>query len=286
MHIYNIEEHRHCLYYGAGKNALIEIREISPGTEEQITLSFHEMVFMIKGEMRYAISELDTVVLTGGHFSFIPIGTTVKYQITTDCVICIIRQSDRFQLCHGFSLEKLYRSMDKNKVLLQQSEPLETNPRIIQYLNGLKETCSDGIMCRYFFEAKVKELFVLLRAYYSDIQINNLFLPILSPDVRFSEFVQRNFHKYESVREMAEAMTLTYKQFFCRFQKIFATTPQEWMQQKKAQIILNEICSSSKSFKQISFDNGFSAQPHLTRFCQRMFNKTPEEIRKKTDSAT
>jgi len=279
MHIYNLKEHHQCFCFGVGENALIEARRIPRGTEEEITLSYHEIVFMIEGRLRYIIRDHNPVELIKGHFTFMPIGRTLSYKAKTNCLIFIVRQNTNLRLCHSFSIEKLYRVINSADTSCKLT-PLEINPRLYHYINGLKDTCEDGIMCRYFFEAKIIEFFVLLRAYYSDEQLQGLFLPILSPDTEFSEFVYRNYKKYNTVSEMAAAMKLTTGQFKDRFHRIFSQSPRDWMQKQKAKGIFSEICDSNKAFKQISADNGFAVQAHFIRFCRRSFGRTPGEMRK------
>ena len=280
MQIYNLKEHQQCFCFGAGENALIEARKIPRGTEVEITLSYHEIVFMIEGRLRYMIRDHNPVELVRGYFTFIPIGRTLRYKAKTNCLIFIVRQNMNFRLCHSFSIEKLYNIINRGNTSCKLT-PLEINPRLYHYINGLKDTCEDGIMCRYFFEAKITEFFVLLRAYYSDEQLQGLFLPILSPDTEFSEFVYRNYKKYRTVTEMAVAMKLTTGQFTDRFHRIFSQAPRDWMQKQKANGIFTDICHSNKTLKQISADYDFAVQAHLIRFCKKIFNQTPGEMRRK-----
>ena len=225
MNIYNIRKHQACFCYGAGKDALIEMWKLPHGTiQDNFSLSHHEIVFLVKGRVNYTICGYAPAELTAGRFIFVPIGRTVNFETQADCVLLIIRQTSGLRLCRSFSIEQLYKIgvQDVPKEIIS----LGINPRIRQYLNGLQNTYDDGILCRYFFEAKITELFVLLRAYYSDEELFGLFLPILSPDTEFSEFVRRNHYKYKSVTEMAKAMNLTPVQFTNRFRRIFLQPPQ------------------------------------------------------------
>ena len=281
MEIYNMEKHRACFCYGAGKGALIEMQELPCGTiQENLCLSLHEMVFLVKGRLSYKICEYNQAELTEGNFIFVPVGRTVSYKTETDCLLFIIRQANGLRLCQTFSIEQLYnKSGEKHRP--REIMSLKINPRLSYYLNGLRDVYMDGMLCRYFFETKITELFVLLRAYYSNEQLNRLFLPILSPDTEFSEFVRRNYAKYKTVNEMAAAMCLTPVQFASRFRKIFLQSPRKWMQQEKAKQIFVEICDSSRPLKQISDDYGFAVQAHLNRFCRKIFGMAPREMREK-----
>ena len=283
MEIYNIDRHLACFCYKKGKDAPVEIWEVPCGTiQDKFCLSHHEIVFLAKGRIRYTVCGYSQAELTGGRFIFVPIGKTVTFETMADSMLFIIRQDNGLRLCQSFSIEQLYNKRGI-KDTPGRIQPLEINPRLRQYLNGIWDTCSDGIMCRYFFEAKITELFVLLRAYYSDDELYGLFLPILSPDTEFSEFVRRNYHKYRTINDMASEMHLTARQFNRRFHKVFSCAPQEWILQEKAKNIHADICNSSRPLKQIADDYGFTVQAHLNRFCKKTFSMSPGEMRKKNE---
>ena len=218
MDIYNQKKHQECFCYQQGKEAMVEIKRIEQGVEEKITLATHEVVFMIEGELSYKIGNYNPVALARGQFMFVPIGRTLSYKTKANCLIFIIKQNNTLRFCHSFSIESLHSDI----ITPPEITPLEINKRLYHYINGLIETYQDGIMCSYFFEAKITEFFVLLRAYYSDQQLSGMFLTVLSPDVKFSEAVFRNYNKYKTINEMASAMRLTPVQFADRFRKVFA----------------------------------------------------------------
>ena len=282
MEICHKDKHMACFYYGKGKgkDALIEMLELPLGTMENISLSSHEIVFLVKGRLSYAVFGYDPVELTEGNLTFVPIGITVSYEAKAECRLFIIRQANGLRLCHAFSIEQLYDKSEA-KDMPEEIIPLEFNPRLSHFLSGLMDTYTDGLLCSYFFEAKITELFVLLRNYYSDEQLYRLFRPILSPDTEFSEFIRRNHHKYKTINDMADELHLTPVQFSNRFRKVFLQTPREWMQNEKAKRIYTEICSTNNPLKQISDEYGFAVQAHLNRFCKKTFGMTPGEMREK-----
>ena len=283
MEIQSLDKHMACFCYGAGKGALIEMRELPCGTQENINLSAHEIVFLLEGQLNYTVCGYNRAELTGGNLTFLPIGCTVNLETQANSVLFIFRRTSGLHLCHTFSIEQLYNKEDA-KSTSKKIIPLKINPRLQHYLKGLKDTCTDGVMCRHFFEAKITELFVLLRTYYSDEQLRELFLPILSPDTEFSEFVRKNHSKYKTVNDMAVGMNLTPVQFSNRFRRVFQQPPREWIQQEKAKMIHADICESNRPLKQIADDYDFAVQAHLNRFCKRSFGMTPREMReKKTD---
>ena len=286
MEIHHLEEHLACFCYGTGKDAPIEMREIPCGAiQERFCLSHHELVFLVKGGLRYTVDGYEPSELTEGRFVFVPIGRTVNFETQADCVLFIVRQNNGLRLCRTFGIEQLYDKQERHEVP-PGTTPLVIHPRLHHYLNGLRDTCEDGILCRHFFEAKTTELFVLLRAYYPKEQLRGLFRSVLSPDTEFSEFVRSNYGKYKTVNELASGIHLTARQFNRRFHRVFSCAPQEWILKEKARSIHAEVCGSDRPLKQISDDHGFAAQAHLSRFCKNTFGMTPGEMREKKRKRT
>ena len=257
---------------------MIEMREIPFGTSEQERFPTHQIAFLMKGRIEYKISGYAKEEFTEGRFLFVPIGRRIYYEATEDCLLCIVRITSGLQLCSTFSVEQLYDE-EKQKEISPASVLLETNSRLWHFLDGLRDTCSDGIMCRYFFEGKIKEMFVLLRAYYSDEQLRDFFLPVLSSDTNFSERIRGNFHNYNSVNDMISDVNMTHRQFTRRFRRVFSQAPRDWMKQEKTRRIHEEICNTTKPYKQIADEFGFTNPSCLYRFCRENLGATPNELR-------
>lgn len=280
MEISNLKEHQGCPCYGMGENLLVELLELSRGSKFETSIPHNSIVFMLKGKIRYALNGYPPLDISRGSFVFMPSNRQLHYTARQNSLMLIVKLTESLRLCSSFGIEQLYNKM-KSKEAPRAILPLAINARLRHFANGLRDTYRDGIMCRYLFEAKIKELLILLWGYYSDEQLYGFFLPVLSPDTEFSEFVRKNHLIYKTVNDMAAAMNFSTAQFTRKFNSIFLQNPGEWMQLEKAKAIHDDICNLNKTLKEIARDHGFAAPTHLNRFCKRTFNMTPGEIRKK-----
>jgi AraC-like DNA-binding protein len=148
------------------------------------------------------------------------------------------------------------------------------------FLAGLLETFKDGLRCRQYLKIEAARMLYMLHAYYSQEDCLKFFAQILSPDMKFSEFVRINWMKYSTIKELAGGIYMTQQQFSNRFRKIFGTTPHEWITRQKSQKIYQDICRSDVTFKEISEKYDFSSQSNFFHFCKHAFGSTPGQIRK------
>jgi methylphosphotriester-DNA--protein-cysteine methyltransferase len=56
-------------------------------------------------------------------------------------------------------------------------------------------------------------------------------------------------------------------------------TPHKWMTEGRANMVLDELTSTSKSFKQIASELGFSSEQQFSKFSRKVFGKTARELR-------
>ena len=153
------------------------------------------------------------------------------------------------------------------------------NAQIRQLVDNISQSLEHGLTCHYWLEIKVQEFFLLLRIYYSKERIYEFLYPILSNDIAFSEQIRLHWKKFQTAAELAAFLNLTIKKFTMQFTAVFGQTPYQWMLQERARIVLFEVKSTGKLFKEIAVENGFSSESSFTRFCRKEFNKTPTQIR-------
>ena len=279
MDIYNVEEHLSCFCYESGVKPLIEVLYFKSMASGEISLTSNEIVFVIKGKIRYTLSDQPTEVAKG-QFVLLPTNALIQYKAIAKCEVLTLRLDENIQICQTFNMNRLnskIKSVDKPNGLAK----LDINVRLKSFANALLETCADGLKCRYYFLARITELLIMLRVYYSEAQLYRFFYYYLTSDIQFAEFVRTNHMQYATVNEFATAMKMTPQQFSRRFCTVFGEAPYGWMQREKARVVYGEICRSDRPLKEIAYEYGFSVQANFNRFCKMAFGMNPGEIRKK-----
>ena len=280
MEIYNVEEHLSCYCYSNDAKPLVEVRKIDKTETEDMSLFFNEIVFVLNGKLRFTMYNDANVDVGAGRFIFLPANHKIHYKVFAGSTVLILRMKDYVQLCHTFNLNRLNSKI--NKIEKPTTfESLEINTRLKDFAKGLVDVWGDGLKCLYYFQAKITEALIMLRAYYSEEQLLRFFYYYFTPDVTFAEFVQANHLKYPTVNEFANALKMSSQQFTRRFNCIFGEAPYGWMRREKAQLIYGEICRSDRSIKEIADEYGFNVLSNFNRFCKMTFGMNPREIRKK-----
>lgn len=280
MEITNKAEHLRCFYCENTARPTVEIRELKQGHEEEMTFLKNEIVFLMEGEVRFTFRCYPEKKLKKGEFIFIPVGGVFRYTVLDEALSIIFRLNDNVNLCEGYTIENLYRQKDeRSQESREEVCALEIAPPLWLFLSGVSKIIQDGLRCRYYFDTKIRELFILLMAYYSREVLRNFFSLILSPDTAFSEYIRANHHRYRTIRELALSMNITAKHFEKVFSRVFGMPPGKWLNGERAQMVYHELRSNAKPIKQIADEYGFSSQQQLNRFCVRELRKNPGEIR-------
>lgn len=281
MEILEKAELQRCFHYEKEIPPMVEIRVLEQSKEEELTFRKNEIVFMTEGKVRLIFRDYPEKILSKGEFIFFPVGGVLCFVVLENTQVTVIRPSGRLSLCEGYHIEELYLQSANDLEILGGVFALEINRPLQLFLEGLNESICGGLNCRYYFDTKVKEMFVLLKAYYRREQLRSFFSLILSPDMTFSEYIKANYHKYATCKELAGAMNMAPKLFSKKFIRIFGESPTEWIRKVKAQHVYMELYAGNQPIALIADKYNFSSQSHLNKFCKKEFGKNPGEIRRR-----
>lgn len=255
MGLLYIQEHLDCLSYDHSQRPQIEILTFSIGQQAEVFIGTNEIVFFVKGSIRQVFRDYPEYENSAGEFIFLPCGGKISLLALSESIVTVFRMEKPLKLCEHYLLEQLY------PLPVHTAQPsvasLRMNKRVRHFLQGVNSCVSDGLGCRHFYDLKVRELFLMLRAYYTKEQLRVFLGLILTMDTLFSECVRKNWDKYPTVRQMAAFMGLSQKHFSSKFKCIFGQTAYKWIKQSKAWSIHQEIVSTGKSLKHIAEENGF-----------------------------
>lgn len=277
MSILYLDEHCACYNYNSGENSLIKTHIIRKNKSWEIAPLDNTLIFMLEGELTISYGKDVEKKLPKGKIMLLVTNSHLKAVAMKDSRLMIMKIPPHIQLCDRYALEQLLQEEgDKSPGL----SFLEINKIMNSYLKTIELLLSEGLKCIFFFEMKIKELFFILRGYYTKEELYAFFHPLLSNDMTFSDFVQRNYHKVKTVKELAVLANYSLSGFVKRFKRVFGMSAYQWMKEQKAKIIYHEINDMTKALKEISFEYGFSSPAHFNDFCKIHFGSTPGNIRK------
>lgn len=272
------EEHTSCYNYHKEDRAPIEGFRIDATNLWENTVEESKIIFVIEGCFNISFGEIIDRKVSAGQMFILRQGYHYKAYIEENAFVIIFRINSQINFCDRFSIQQLYQKEPKSD---DGFNALTINDRLNGFLHWTYTNISDGIKCTHFLELKKKELFLLLRAYYSKEDLALLFSSLLNNDQIFSNFIYDNHYKVKNIQQLVSLSNYSVSAFNKRFKKSFGISPYRWMKEERAKRIFHEINNYTKNFKVISEEYGFSSLSQFNDFCKVHFGLTPGEIRKK-----
>lgn len=275
-----------CLNFDNGYGPEIEIKTISETSFFKGHTLQDKIIFLLDGQLTYSFGVFHNCTMNERQMLFLPPDYRFTFKAPDQARIMIIRLLQKIRFCDNYGLDNLaYRTTIQDVELETKNRQspflLEINQAIDAYTRNLIVFMQKGLCCRYYFEIKIKELFYLLRMFYTKDELVQFFRKTLTLDSSFSHFILHNYHRYKTLSEMATAMNMTLSGFEKRFKKVFGISGGKWMNQHKAKKIYHAISSNEATFKELSDLFGFSSQSTFNDFCKKNLGMTPGQIRKK-----
>ncbi len=274
----NLELQESCACNNPDRTPVVTIEEFTTDQQGTLNLGAREIIFITNGTVRLTLEDGTTRRrLEKGEFVFMPTGSRIAFDAAAGSAMLRVKLVGKLPECHLFRINRVAKHIEKYDGIYA----LKANERIERFIEDMLGVVGDGMKCEMYMHIEVSRLLFLIHAYYSEEECLKMFSYIISPDVKFSEFVRTNYYKYKTVTQLADAACMTPQQFSNRFRKVFGTTPHKWMSAEKSQLIYRDICQSNKPLKEIAYEHDFSIQSNFIRYCRNTFGMSPGNLRKK-----
>lgn len=278
MPMRTIETHQNCFCYRTDMSAaIIDLNEFDQATSGVRDVYSNEIFFVLSGNIRITTGLRSVSTLLNGDFVFLPVGTTVGYDVPDRAVTLSIRVHEDVPECHVFQINRRVERIESRPDFFYV---MKANEKMQEFLTSFLGVYYDGVRCAKYLQMEVSRMIYLIHLYYKPEECWKFFSQIISADTKFSEYVHANWMKYSTVKGFAEGICMTTHQFSNKFKQIFGMPPYEWMTHKKASKIYWDICRCDMPLKQIAIKHDFSSQANFFHFCKSHFGNTPGEIRR------
>lgn len=278
MGILYADEHLSCINYQKAVGSAIELITLEAGGSWERTSKYNQIVFTMEGEICIDSNNIAQSVSEWKSMLFLA-NTPLHINSENGAKFLVIRVTGVTQLCDTYSLKKLLyteKYNPKNKI-----SQLELNDIMKDFLKLLVKLISDGIKCISFYDIKIKELFLIFRAYYPKTDMLHFFYPLLSSDMSFSDFIQSNYTQVKTVKELADLSNYSLSGFQKKFKSVFNMPAHQWLTEQRMKAIYQDISNPTMSFKEICSKYQFSSVSYFNDYCKLKFGLTPGQIRKK-----
>lgn len=257
-------------------NSLIRVKNIEAGNSYKGRIGISKIAFITSGSGSLNTHKITNCTLTEKTAILLPIGSDFSINAHEDMKVITCKIIGNIRICDIHSFESLLDDIPEPE---NRFTTLELNDKLWEFINDTVSYINDGLCCESFLKMKISEMFYILRAYYPKQLIAEFFLPLITKDVKFANFIYDNWDKVKTLDELASMYNLSLSGFTKKFKKVFGVAPYKWIMNKKGELIYNELRSSDKSIKQIGIDYNFCSVQHFCDYCKKKFGMPPGRIR-------
>lgn len=283
MELLYAQEHLSCLHYDKTDKPAIEVREIAKGYPFDEQSPQCRIVFLLEGCLECSRGNAIEAQPAAGQVLLLPPDKRFRLAAPDRAKVLIIRLGEAIRFCECYLAENLRQEGGLlNQHIGKEGHSrflLDMNSLLQGYTQGLAVCVEKGLRCKYYFEAKTRELFYLFRAFYCKQELALFFRDMLHSDAYFYYFVERNHRNYRTVAGLAAAMNMTVRTFEKHFKAVFSMPAYKWMTQRKAGDIYNALRAGQVPLKELASQFGFASKSSFSDFCKKNLGKTPGQVR-------
>ena len=238
---------------------------------------FNYFIFLLEGNMLLSCNEFRNHSCREGEMIFIAQDSSAEGEaLLSDVEYILLSFDNQFTLCDQLALESLIAHEKKPTIF----NKIEIRPPLMQVLDSVQFYLDYKILCKHLHAIKQKEIFLILRAFYTKEEIARFLSPMLNRDIDFKAFVLRHYQEVKTVEELATMCNMSVRSFNRKFNDYFDDSPYSWMLKQRSRHIKSKLADAKASFSSIIKEYGFSSPAHFTTYCKKQFGESPSIIRK------
>ena len=272
----HVSEHLSCKKYMIDINYGFHYAELAANTGEiDKTLERNVIIFTIEGSCSISYDQFPNRVFTSGNMIFLPKSAVIKTKVLEDAKFMYMAFDVPQNPCDKQNFEHLWETC---KTITYDFAPLNMNYPMTDFINSLAYYLRNGGNCVHLHEIKHKELFLILRWFYTKEQFAAFFYPIIGKSFDFKNFILENYAQCDRLEELIERSNMCPNAFMKKFKAEFGITAYQWMLKQMCQKIVHVALQPGATIKDIMINIGIDSPSHFNRICKRHFSKTPKEL--------
>lgn len=276
-------KHIACTNYAKGFDKIFSLLEIPEGeTIGRNHLNTTFLIILLEGKVKIQYAPNKYFYPLPGNMFLLPSSKQITAHACKHTILLLCAFSSDLKLCSRFSIQQLSHYVSQKSFSGFYS--LKIDNRIKDFVTQLLGCLKEGLNCIHFHHIKRDELFLYLRAGYSQEELAHFFCPILGKDLEFKHFVLMHCRSVFDVKEFALRANMSLSTFNRRFKETFNETAKNWLLLRKQEFIKEDITLNNISFSEIAEKYQFSSSAYLTTFCKKYLGKTPNELRKEAST--
>lgn len=237
--------------------------------------TFNTIYFLINGVLTIDSSEFSNQTFSDGQFILQPMGSAIGFSAVADSEVIVYN----FDLPPRVCPNHFDKSIELAQEEISSSSIMEMNFPLRLFIQNLKVSLNNELMCVKFLRAKQMEFYYLLNHYYSDKEIAEFYAPIFKSDKKFRYFVLENYNKVKDVEDFAKLGNYPVSSFRRLFKETFGVPAYQWMLKKRCEDIFHDLSINKFTVTEVSKKYGFDSLSNFSHFCKTNFKISPRDIR-------
>lgn len=282
MKLLYLNEHSFCMKYQVSSNSGFAGYKLGKGDIYQIDNGKSSCaLFLLEGEISFDLGVSQRSQIIKKQMIFVPQFIENRIECLTDSKCILLFWDRNVSACDKLFLASLSDSnvrINMNDFILPIKRPL------LMVLESVNSYLGTKLFCRYMHLLKQQELLLVLKGFYTKIELAAFFSASTGIRQSFERFVLENYKKVNTVKEFADLYYISERSFSRKFHSYFGQSPYKWMQEKKAEQVRGMIINPEISFQEIVAEFGFSSPSHFTSYCRRLFGVPPSQLREESNT--
>ncbi|MDR2498932.1 MAG: AraC family transcriptional regulator [Tannerellaceae bacterium] len=235
----------------------------------------NHLLFILEGEMNISYHEFRNHLCKTGEMVFIPRDSPAYIDAYTDVNYLLLSFNNQFVIKDEIGWNDLQEFENERDVF----HKLDIRSPLSDVLDSIVYYQQHRIYNPNLNLVKQKELFLVMKVFYSRQEIARFLKPMIKQDTDFKAYVINHYKETKNVEELAAMCNLSPRAFIRKFKIHFNDSPYRWILRQKANYI--RLLLADKKIPMISIiqEYGFSSPAHFTTYCKKQFGETPSALR-------
>jgi hypothetical protein len=274
----NLGEHTSCRNFKVELGSGFKYMEPDKGNMlESKYIGANYIIFFLEGVYSLSCNDFPAREFKAKEMILLPKDASVKGIAITDCKIMVFKFETIVSGCDKFFLQS-YEEYCAN--IRYTFKPTPIIKPLDSFIDQMVYYLCNGMRCVHLHDMKQRELFLLLRSFYSPDELADFFHPIIGRSLDFHQFVLQNYENVHSVEELVELSPYGRSSFFSKFKQEFGMSVKEWMLSQKAKQVLLRLSDPDITVKSVMQEYDFDTYEQFNRFCKSHYHNTPSQLLK------
>ena len=237
----------------------------------------HLLNIVLEGEKHLHIKSEDIVVRAGEAF-FLARGEYVMSEMTAEdeyaCLLIFFDDTVALNLFRSIPTLDVTKNMKSDGFFrVKLTDSLQAAGEALLRLTEDKPKFADELLI-----LKLQEIILLLASSDQGEEFSTYFKSSMFGKADLALFMNENFTQTWSLSEFAQRSGRSLSAFKSDFSKLYATTPMEWLWEKRLEKAKFLIENGWTDIGEAAYNCGFKSHSHFTRMFKERFSQLPKKL--------